>query len=339
MQYYINSNKMFFFLILFSSTLITISSNSWLGCWIGLEINLLSFITIMSNSNNLLLSESCLKYFLIQSISSMNFLFMILLNMMFMKMMEFNNFLSIMINSSLLMKMGTAPFHFWFPHIMEGLSWLNCFILMTWQKIAPTILLSYYFNFKFLIIIMILTLMIGAIGGLNQTSLRKILSFSSINHLGWMIMSILMSENLWMFYFLIYTFLIFIMTIMFYMLNSFFINQLFLINLNNMIKFNIFFNMLSLGGLPPLLGFAPKWIIINFLINNKFNFFMLLFIMSSLITLLFYIRISYSSFIFNYMKIKFLKLYMKNNLMIMFQTMSMISITSLFISTLMFYLM
>nr|YP_009775672.1 NADH dehydrogenase subunit 2 [Dahlica ochrostigma]QJA15898.1 NADH dehydrogenase subunit 2 [Dahlica ochrostigma] len=338
MQYYINSNKMFFIFILFFSTMISISSNSWLGCWIGLEINLLSFISIISKSNNLLLSEMCLKYFLIQSIASINFLFMIMLNMTMMKMFELNNFLSIMINSSLLMKMGSAPFHFWFPHISEGLSWMNCFILMTWQKITPMILLSYYYNLKFLFIVMILSLMIGSIGGLNQNSLRKLLTFSSINHLSWMIMSILISENLWMFYFMNYSFLIFLMSMLFYMLNSFFLNQLFFNNFKNMIKFNIFLNILSLGGLPPFLGFLPKWIIIDFLINNKFYFMSFLFIMFSLITLMYYVRITYSSFMFNYLKIKFFKMIIKNKLMIMLQTLSTISIMGLILSTLLFYL-
>nr|WEV93831.1 NADH dehydrogenase subunit 2 [Patania balteata] len=332
-----NSNKMFFMFILFFSTLISISSNSWFGCWIGLEINLLSFIPLISNSNNILSSEASLKYFLVQSIASINLLFFIIMKMILLKNFENDNFISIMINSSLLMKMGSTPFHFWFPNIVEGMSWFNNFILMTWQKITPIILLSYYFNKNFLIIIIIMNSIIGAIGGLNQTSLRKLMAFSSINNLGWMLSSMMISENLWMFYFFFYSFLISIMCFLFYCLNMFFINQLFFININYMIKLSLFINFLSLGGLPPFIGFFPKWIIINFLLMNNFFFLTFIMIMMSLIMLFFYIRILYSSFMFNYLKLKWMKIFIKNKMIFFINIFSFISISGMILSTF-FYL-
>nr|VDB82606.1 NADH dehydrogenase subunit 2 [Eurytides dolicaon] len=336
MFFNLNSNKMFFYYILFFSTLITISANSWLGCWIGLEINLMSFIPLISNSKNLLSSEAALKYFLVQAIASINFLFTILIKMILLKNFEMNNFISIMINSSMLMKMGSAPFHFWFPNIIEGLSWLNCLILMTWQKISPMILLSYYLNNYFLMIIMILNVIIGTLGGLNQTSLRKLMSFSSINNLGWMLIALLISENLWMMYLFLYSFLISIMCFFFNLLNVYFINQLFIINMNFQIKIFLMINFLSLGGLPPFLGFFPKWIIINFLINNNMNFISFIFIMMSLIMLYIYIRLIYSSIIFNFLKMKWLKIFMKNNNLLIINTFSMISLLGMIFSTFFF---
>nr|YP_010837551.1 NADH dehydrogenase subunit 2 [Pycnarmon cribrata]WGC93516.1 NADH dehydrogenase subunit 2 [Pycnarmon cribrata] len=337
MFFFMNSNKMFFMFILFFSTMISISSNSWFGCWIGLEINLLSFIPLISKSNNILSSEASLKYFLVQSIASINLLFYIIFKMILMKNFEMNNFFSIMINSSLLMKMGSSPFHFWFPNIIEGLSWMNNFILMTWQKITPIILLSYYFNKNFLLIIIVLNSIIGAIGGLNQTSLRKLLAFSSINNLSWMLASIMISENLWLFYFSLYSFMISIMCLLFYMMNVFFINQLFFLNMNYLIKLSLLINFLSLGGLPPFIGFFPKWIIINFLLLNKFYFLTFILIMMSLIMLFFYIRILYSSFMFNYLKIKWMKIFIKNKMNYFINFLSLISISGMLLSTL-FYM-
>nr|YP_009938341.1 NADH dehydrogenase subunit 2 [Lethe oculatissima]QNU07760.1 NADH dehydrogenase subunit 2 [Lethe oculatissima] len=336
MLFFFNSNKMFFLFTLFFSTLISISANSWLGCWIGLEINLLSFIPLISNPNNLLNSEAALKYFLTQAIASINFLFSIILSLFLMKNFFMNNFISILINSSLLMKMGSTPFHFWFPNVMEGLSWLNCFILMTWQKITPMILLSYYFNINFLMFIMILNVLIGAIGGFNQTSLRKLMAFSSINNLGWMLSALLISENLWMIYFLLYSFLISIMCFLFYMLNIFFINQMFNFNINFPIKFSIMINFLSLGGLPPFLGFFPKWLIINFLILNKLYIISFFFYFMSLIMLIFYIRIIYSSFLFFSIKFKWFKIFLKNNFLILINFFSFISLLGMIFSTLFF---
>nr|QGX06872.1 NADH dehydrogenase subunit 2 [Mycalesis francisca] len=336
MYFFFNSNKMFFLFTLFFSTLISISANSWLGCWIGLEINLLSFIPLITNPNNLLNSEASLKYFLTQSIASINFLFTIILSLFIMKNFFWNNFISILINSSLLMKMGATPFHFWFPNIMEGLSWLNCFILMTWQKITPMILLSYYFNMKFLMFVMILNVLIGAIGGFNQTSLRKLMAFSSINNLGWMLSALLISNNLWTIYFFLYSFLISMMCFLFYMLNIFYINQMFNFNINFSIKFFIMINFLSLGGLPPFLGFFPKWLIINFLIMNKLYIICFFFVFMSLIMLMFYIRIIYSSFMFFSFKFKWFKIFTKNNFLILINFFNFISLLGMIFSTLFF---
>nr|YP_009442833.1 NADH dehydrogenase subunit 2 [Phaedyma columella]ATP01308.1 NADH dehydrogenase subunit 2 [Phaedyma columella] len=330
-----NSNKMFFLFILFFSTLISISSNSWLGCWIGLEINLLSFIPLMSSPNNLLNSETSLKYFLTQSIASINFLFAILLNLFLMNFF-FNNFFSIIINSAMLMKMGSIPFHFWFPNIMEGLSWINCFILMTWQKITPMILLSYYLNFSYLYVIMIFNVLVGAISSFNQTSLRKLMAFSSINNLGWMISSMIISENLWFIYFIFYSIFTFIMCFLFYMINTFYINQLFFFNMNFLIKISIMINFLSLGGLPPFLGFFPKWLVINYLLNNNFIIISFIFVMSSLILLFVYIRIIYSSLMFFSFKLKWFKIFMKNNYLISIYFFNFISLLGMIASTFFF---
>nr|YP_010564305.1 NADH dehydrogenase subunit 2 [Idaea salutaria]UYX62328.1 NADH dehydrogenase subunit 2 [Idaea salutaria] len=334
MYFYLNSNKMFFFFMLFLSTLISISSNSWFGCWIGLEINLLSFIPLISNVSNMMSTEASLKYFLTQTIASINFLFFIIFNIIFMK--NIQNYISILINSSMLMKMGSAPFHFWFPVIVEGLSWFNNLILMTWQKITPMILLSYYFNKNLLIFSIILNIIIGALGGLNQTSLRKMLAFSSINNLGWMISSIMISENLWLFYLFMYSFLTMIMILMFYLMNLYYINQLFIMNLKPLIKINLLINFLSLGGLPPFIGFFPKWIIINFLMMNNYYFLSFIFIMMSLIMLFFYIRIIYSSFMLNYFKMKWFKIKIKNNFFMWLNLFSIFSLLGIILSTIFF---
>nr|YP_010692496.1 NADH dehydrogenase subunit 2 [Dercas lycorias]WBV74649.1 NADH dehydrogenase subunit 2 [Dercas lycorias] len=332
----LNSNKMFFSFILFFSTLISISSNSWLGCWIGLEINLLSFIPLISNNKNLMHTEASLKYFLVQSIASINFIFIILFKMFFMKNFEINNLFSIMINSSLLMKMGSTPFHFWFPNIMEGLNWINCFILMSWQKISPMILLSYYFNNNFIMIIMIMNVMIGSLSGFNQTSIRKLMTFSSINNLGWLLSSLMISENMWLLYFSFYTFMIFIMCLMFFYMNIFYLNQIINLNLNFSLKISLFINFFSLGGLPPFMGFFPKWMIINYMISYNLYFMIFIFLMSSLIMLFFYIRIIYLTILLDFFKLKWFNFFLKNSTMKIINFFSFISLSSLILNTFFF---
>jgi NADH-ubiquinone oxidoreductase chain 2 len=97
----------------------------------------------------------------------------------------------------LLLKVGAAPFHFWFPGVAEGLSWDNLVVLITWQKAAPFILINYTVGTSFLITTsIILSSLVGAVGGFNQVSLRKIIAFSSINHIAWMLGAFLVSEVL-----------------------------------------------------------------------------------------------------------------------------------------------
>nr|YP_009742419.1 NADH dehydrogenase subunit 2 [Caloptilia theivora]QID90526.1 NADH dehydrogenase subunit 2 [Caloptilia theivora] len=327
--------KMFFMFIIFFSTMISISANSWMGCWIGLEINLMAFIPIIIMNNNLLSSEASLKYFLIQSISSINFLFIILIKIYFFNI-DDNNLIMMLMNSSLLMKMGSAPFHFWFPNIIDGLTMMNCFILMTWQKITPMILLSYYFNMNFLLIIVIMNAIIGVLGGVNQSSLRKILAFSSINNLSWMIMSIMISENLWLMYFSIYSLMIFFICMFLYLFNMMFFNQIFMSNMKTIMKMTLFINLLSLGGLPPFLGFLPKWVMINFLMMNNFQIINFILIMMSLVMLFFYLRITFSSILFNHFKSKWFKMKMNYKNMTFIYFSIYLSLLGLPISTMIF---
>lgn len=196
--------------------------------------------------------------------------------------------------------------------------------------------MSYYLNKNFIIIIITLNTIIGAIGGLNQSSLRKLITFSSINNLGWILASILIRENLWIFYLIIYSFLIRIICFFFQLLNIFFINQLFISNINYSIKIFLLINFLSLGGLPPFIGFFPKWILINFLLSIDFFIITFIFIITRLIILFFYIRIIYSSFLFNYINLKWIKIFLKNKNLIFINFLSFLSITGIILRTLIF---
>nr|YP_010946674.1 NADH dehydrogenase subunit 2 [Malaccina discoidalis]WGO57392.1 NADH dehydrogenase subunit 2 [Malaccina discoidalis] len=296
-----NSTKILFMMTLLSGVIITISSNSWLGAWMGLEINLLSFIPIMYNNNNTLSAEASLKYFMIQALASSCIMFTIIvwsiLKNSFPGMYE-NSTFNMLISPPLLMKAGGAPFHWWFPSVMEGLNWLNCLILMTIQKLAPLTLISYLlipnlYNST----IILLSALVGSIGGYNQISMRKILTYSSINHLGWMIMAMSINTQMWIFYFKMYTLLVTTVLIIVYVFNISFINQLMHLKKETTMKFLLLSSLLSLGGLPPFLGFYPKWMIIQNITSNNQVILMLTMVMLTLLTLYYYLRITYSSFL------------------------------------------
>jgi len=176
---------------------------------------------------------------------------------------------------------------------------------MTWQKIAPLIIISYCINFFFINLLIFFSIIFGRLGGLNQRSLRKLIAFSSINHLGWIISRILFNETIWFLYFLFYCFLSLTIVFIFNNFKLLNITQTFKIfNSNFFIKIFIFLSLLSLGGLPPFLGFFPKWLIIEIIISKIIYLILLIILILTLITLFFYIRICYSSFLINHLSIK-----------------------------------
>nr|QKY63779.1 NADH dehydrogenase subunit 2 [Dipetalogaster maximus] len=288
----LNSSMILFLTTMVLGTGVVISSDTWLGMWMGLEMNLISFIPLLYKSKNMASSESCMIYFLIQSLGSMLMLISVLLNSSIMiSPIMGEEFINMALMLSMMIKLGVPPFHFWFPEILEKMSWVNCTILMTWQKIAPLCVLSYIINSPILPIIITLTVTVGAIGGLNQTSLRKILGYSSINHMGWMIACMKFNNEFWMKYLIIYSIIVIMMTTLFNSYSSFFINQMVNSSPTFMEKSLIIILFLSLGGLPPFIGFMPKWLVIQSMISSNSAMVMFIMVMSALITLFYYLRL------------------------------------------------
>lgn len=280
-----------------------ISSSSWFNIWIWLEINLIIFISYLINNNNKLSIEASLIYFLIQTISSILFFFSIIIIQFF------YNFYYLLI-ISVIIKIRRAPFHYWLPLIIDRLRWMKILILLTWQKINPLIILYYIFNIKIFYIFILFSIIIRTISGLNYYSLKKIISFSSINQIRWIIISINFNKLINL-YLIFYFYLIWITLNLFKFLNLNYLNQIYNLNLKSkLLKIFLFFRIISLAGLPPFLGFFPK-IIVVIRINNYLIIFIIL--IFSMVILFIYLRIIISIMLINSIKINIL-LNKKNNL-------------------------
>nr|WRO44832.1 NADH dehydrogenase subunit 2 [Prothemus semimetallicus] len=330
--------KFLFFNLLIMSTLISISSTSWMGMWMGLEMNLLAIIPLMYSSMSCTSSEASVKYFIVQTIASS----IIIINIT-MVMINFNipsnfnilNFNLIMMNSAFLIKIGMAPFHFWFPEIIYGLTWFNSLIILTWQKIAPMILFMFNMtNNMFTVFVIITSAIISSMSSLNMINLKKILAFSSINHMSWMMSMMVFSKTIWMIYFLIYTLSTFILIWFMNKMKILFINQIsFLNNNKEMIMFFIL-GFVSFMGLPPTIGFISKWLTIQVLISEKWLFLSIILIILTIFMIFVYFQLMIFSILFNSKKNNFLKV---NK--ILFTNLSIINffnITGLILVTLIF---
>nr|AWN56371.1 NADH dehydrogenase subunit 2 [Scaptocoris castanea] len=276
-----------FMITMMMGTLLTLSSQNWMSMWMGLEINMLSFLPIMMNKPSTKASEAMMMYFLIQSIGSTMLLFSVSMNMMFysqpLKM-------NLIMTLSMLIKLGGAPFHLWVPEMMSKMKWSECMLLMTWQSLAPLHVMSNIkINNNTLMIMVMMSTIIGAVGGLNQTSLRKLMGYSSINHLGWM-MATISNHNSWTKYFTLYSITACLTCFMMNHYKALFINQMNIMTMNLSETWNYLMIWLSLGGLPPLLGFLPKWLVIQTMMSKQAYIMMIIMIMMSLITLFYYMR-------------------------------------------------
>nr|YP_009054494.1 NADH dehydrogenase subunit 2 [Sylvirana guentheri]AIJ20080.1 NADH dehydrogenase subunit 2 [Sylvirana guentheri] len=289
-----------FLLSLAIGTTTTLLSYHWLLAWVGLEINTLAIIPMMTKMPHPRAIEAATKYFLTQATVSALVLFSALINAWQTGEWSINSLTDLPMNAlaiALMMKLGLAPMHFWMPEVLQGISLPTGLILSTWQKIAPMILLlqtSHLINLNLAITLGLTSILVGGWGGIGQTQLRKIMAFSSIGHLGWMVIVLKFDPQLSLFNFLIY---ILMTTAMFMSLISISTTKMSEISMSwtkaPALTSTTLLVLLSLAGLPPLTGFAPKLLIIMELIKQNATLLATMVMFTSLLALFFYLRLTY----------------------------------------------
>nr|AXZ78315.1 NADH dehydrogenase subunit 2 [Anolis carolinensis] len=294
---------MIILLTLATGTIITMTSYHWLMAWVGLELNTLAIIPIISTMHHPRSTEAATKYFLTQAAASALILFSSMTNAWNTGSWDITQPLTspshILLTMALAMKLGLAPLHFWLPEVIQGSTMTTAFIITTWQKIAPMSLIFLTMNnlsTSVFLLMGLLSSLVGGWGGLNQTQTRKIMAYSSIAHLGWMATISSIMTNILIMNLLIYL----IMTTSVFL--SLIISKSKTIQdttstwtLSPTLTIIMLLSLLSLGGLPPLTGFIPKWLIMEELILQNFNLLISMMAASSLLSLYFYLRLTYTT--------------------------------------------
>nr|YP_009754595.1 NADH dehydrogenase subunit 2 [Eidolon helvum]QIP52526.1 NADH dehydrogenase subunit 2 [Eidolon helvum]QJF46351.1 NADH dehydrogenase subunit 2 [Acanthochromis polyacanthus] len=284
-------------------TTIVMTSSHWLVVWIGFEMNMLAVIPVLMKKYNPRSMEAATKYFLTQATASMLLMLAIVINLIYSGQWSTTNPLnptaSIIMTLALAMKLGLAPFHFWVPEVTQGIQLSSGLILLTWQKLAPISILyqiSSTTNLNLLLTMSILSVAIGGWGGLNQTQLRKIMAYSSIAHMGWMTAIMVYNPTMALLNLIIYI-LLTTTTFSVFMLNSSTttLSLSHMWNKTPLLTTALLMTMLSLGGLPPLSGFLPKWMIIQELTKNNSVIVPTTMAITALLNLYFYMRLTYST--------------------------------------------
>nr|ATN95407.1 NADH dehydrogenase subunit 2 [Calanus finmarchicus] len=256
-----------FYTMLASVLLVAISSSSPFMMWVCLELNMLMFLPIMSSESGLAL-ENTMKYFLVQSWASIFFLTGVIMSMVLGQVM-----LSISV-FSLMLKLGAAPFHSWFISILKSSSMWILMLLSTLQKCIPLIMVMNFSVSAYIIVpLMLLTVLFTYFSLPGTISINKILALSSMVNLSWLLLSVQHSLKLLFSFFVIYTILL--MSVVAVCSKHGAASFSGLINLSFLDKGAIVFVFMSLGGIPPLLGFLGKLLVLKSSLQY-FNFSLIL---------------------------------------------------------------
>nr|ATD86015.1 NADH dehydrogenase subunit 2 [Petalocephala ochracea] len=280
----LNSSKLLFLMFMTVGVMVSLSCNSWIMVWSGMELFLMSFIPYFC-SHSFVSSECSMKYFLVQGLSSSLFIFCL-----FIFMLSNVFFLKSFLCFSLLLSLGCAPFHNWVLSVVSGMGYDSLLIFFSFSSLPPFFLLM-YISYD-LIFFVFLSLFFGSVGGLNHSSLKKLLGFSSVFNMGFLIY-LINFNSLWIFYFFCYSLMVFFLVFFFYFYNLIYLNQFFVSGMNLFCKVSFWILFLSLGGIPPMFGFFVKLVVIElsiFLMDYFVSFF---FVISSLVVMFYYIRCSF----------------------------------------------
>ena len=324
-----------FILFAILGSFVLISSDNFLTAFIGLELQSLSlYLMAAFNTKNLKSNEAGIKYFSLGALSSGFLLFgisMIYYDTSSFYMQNLNNFTTIseiglsLILISLFFKVSAAPFHIWTPDVYEGSPTISTLFFASLPKFASLIFLFRVYqelnisgiqslNYIFQIVCAI-SLLVGVYGAITQKVIKRLLAFSSINHIGFMLLGIMcyqfMSEGTLFFYLIIYlitTFGIFAILLNLRTVEGEFtkisqLNGLRFTSNSKSISMLVFF--FSLAGIPPFAGFFAKFFILSASITDGFFFLSIVAVLSSVIAAFYYLTIIKNMF-FNKSEIELL---------------------------------
>nr|AHX02555.1 NADH dehydrogenase subunit 2 [Sebdenia flabellata] len=340
--WYVTQEKLnsfeYWILLLFSLTaiLLIVQSFDLLSMYLLIEFQSLVFYILASFKRNSEFStEAGLKYFVLGAFSSAFLLFgssLIYSLTGLTSLGDISNFFSgVLIDDpllffsvllgftfiliALLFKLSSAPFHMWAPDVYEGAPTSVTALFSILPKIAILGLLFRFLIFSFhdfilfwrnfILICTVLSLLIGALGAFMQIKWKRFFAYSSINHIGFFLLALLIGNldsiaNA-IFYVIIYILTMlgvfsFVMSLRFfkypYHYQTRYIKDLdSLAKFNPLLAFSLTLILFSMAGIPPLAGFFAKFFIL-FTALQTYSIGVCIFaVLISCITCFYYIRL------------------------------------------------
>ena len=216
---------------------------------------------------------------------------------------------------SLFFKLSLAPFHVWSPDIYEGSASSSTFLFAVVPKISFFVLIVRltYHSFpalidtwqNYVLFLVILSITAGAVAGLEQRKIKSLLAYSSISHMGYILMSFSTDSfeifQMIFFYILLYTMFTAGVWSMFLLirLNRCYqkkqnkdLGDLTLLKKSNSgLAFLFMVLLLSVASLPPMVGFLTKFGVFLVAVQNGLYVIVILGILLGVISTFYYLRI------------------------------------------------
>nr|YP_009241341.1 NADH dehydrogenase subunit 2 [Danio albolineatus]AMK97360.1 NADH dehydrogenase subunit 2 [Danio albolineatus] len=175
-------------------TSLTFASSHWLLAWLGLEIDTLAFIPLMAQHLHPRAVEACTKYFLSQASAPPIIMFASTTNPWITGVWHMINTSIPVATTTIIfasaLTIGLAAIHFSMAEAFQGLDPLTGLVLSTSQNLPPlalNILTAQAISPMLQTGLGVTSTLVGGQGGLNQSQLWKMLAYSSIAHMGSMI--------------------------------------------------------------------------------------------------------------------------------------------------------
>ena len=323
-----NINKMEYPILILSSILgmmVMISSNDLIVFYMGLELQSLALYVLASfNRENLLSTESGLKYFVLSALSSGLLLYGCSLIYGFSGSTNFNIILDnsssgqygitfgiVFILVGLAFKISAVPFHMWAPDVYQGSPTSVTTFFAVLPKIAA---LSVFIRFLYvpfaemndqwqmiIIFLSIASMIFGAVAAIGQKNLKRLIAYSSIGHMGYALTGLAAGTNQGIQGSISYIAIYLVMNLAFF-------SCMFMLRRNNeyyesiedlsglsknhpLLSFSLLIILFSLAGIPPLAGFFAKFYVFMAVIEQKMYFLAIVGLLSTVIAAFYYLRI------------------------------------------------
>ncbi len=239
----------------------------------------------------------------------------------------------LLISVGLLFKISAAPFHFWSPDVYDGIPTIVTTFVAIIAKISILILLLHLIHFTnniyisnqytwtySLLVSSLLSLIIGTILGLTQFRIKRLYAYSTISHVGFLLLALSINsvESIQSFIFYLIQYSIsnlnaFILLLSIGFSLYLYINKEFdkdnnlldknnspiqlisqlkgYFHINSILALSLSITLFSFAGIPPLMGFFAKQMVFSAALQEGFTFLTLIGVLTSVISAVYYLYI------------------------------------------------
>ena len=317
-------------LILFATLgmLLMISSNNLMAMYLSIELQSLALYVLATIKRDSLYSaESGVKYFILGALSSGILLYGFSLIYGFTGSTSFEDIKLILSESNnlslglifglvfiivgLAFKISAVPFHMWTPDVYQGAPTSITAFFAIVPKIAAIALIfrfclepfgDHYNEWgQIIFFLSVASMFLGAIAAINQSNIKRLLAYSSIGHVGYVLIALAAANNdgvksaaIYMFIYMIMNISVFTILLSLKKSNQYIENISDLDGLsksNPIISISLAIIMLSMAGIPPFIGFFGKFYVFVAAIESGLYLLSILGVLASVISAYYYLRI------------------------------------------------